>query len=96
MALEDIEIMRRYRRKKSGQRFLMHDSGPADPSRILIFTTVQNTQRLAASKVIFTDGTFKIVPRQFLQLMTVHGDFKGYSFPFVYVLSVKKNEETSA
>lgn len=92
--INDIEIPRRYRRTKTGQRFLMHDSGADDPNRILIFTTVANMQKLAASIIMFSDGTFKIVPHQFLQLMTIHGIYKGFCFPFVYVLTVNRTEET--
>ena len=38
------------------------------------------------------DGTFKIVPEQFLQLYTLHGYYMGKLFPFIYALLPNKSQ----
>lgn len=39
------------------------------------------------------DGTFKIQPRYFTQLYTVHGKYKNNFFPLVYALLPSKSQQ---
>lgn len=59
-----------------------------------MFTTLNNIRFLAESDTLFSDGTFKTVPNQFLQLFTIHGIVRQFVFPFVFCLTAKKNEHT--
>lgn len=93
--LQDIVIPERYRKTFRGENFLLHDSGPEDPERLLIFSTAENLRLLSFSDSFYSDGTFKTVPDQFLQLFTVHGIVAtSVVFPLVYVLTTRKTEET--
>ncbi|XP_003740616.1 uncharacterized protein LOC100902345 [Galendromus occidentalis] len=49
---------------------------------------------LCGAGTVFMDGTFRIVPRLFLQLYTIHAFFMGQMIPFVYFLLPNKQEAT--
>ena len=70
--------------------FLQYDSGLNDEERIVVFYSEASFLTLSNSEIIILDGTFKIYPRGFLQVYTLHGVCFGRSFPLVYVLMKKK------
>ncbi|PSN38021.1 hypothetical protein C0J52_24135 [Blattella germanica] len=70
----DVNINHPYNVTKSNEQFLLYDSGRENSDRLLIFSTGNNMRLLAASDIILSDGTFKSVPPQFMQLYTVHED----------------------
>jgi hypothetical protein len=92
--IQDIEVVHPYDRTAAGERFLHYDSGRDDPDRILIFTTKENLRILCQSAVIFADGTFKTVPNMFLQMYSLHAEFREHVFPLVYCLTARKTELT--
>ncbi|XP_052127756.1 uncharacterized protein LOC127750338 [Frankliniella occidentalis] len=92
--LQDIVIVAPYTRTASGERFLHYDSGPGDEERILMFTTKENLRILCMSIILFADGTFKTVPNMFLQMYSIHGEFRDNIFPLVFCLTVRKSEDT--
>mgnify|MGYP003623240631 FL=1 len=93
-SLQDIVIEDPYNKTLQGDLFLIYDPGIIDDNRILMFTTLNNIRFLAESDTLFSDGTFKTVPNQFLQLFTIHGIVQQFVFPFVFCLTAKKNEHT--
>ena len=58
----NFRIPGEYKTPPNGKDFLLHDSGNADPNRILIFGTNRTVQLLIEYRHWFVDGTFKIVP----------------------------------
>ena len=46
---------------------------------------------LAESEQWFMDGTFKIAPRQMMQLFTIHSMINQTTIPCVYILTMKKD-----
>lgn len=66
--------------------------------RIMLFTTVQNLQRLAQSKVFIMDGTFSSAPNGFAQIFTIHGSVGEQVhrkfLPFAHFLLPDKTEKT--
>ncbi|PSN39509.1 hypothetical protein C0J52_21142 [Blattella germanica] len=90
----DVNINHPYNVTKSNEQFLLYDSGRENSDRLLIFSTGNNMRLLAASDIILSDGTFKSVPPQFMQLYTVHGIYMGHVFPMVYALSTNKTQVT--
>lgn len=76
------------------QPFLQFDSGVTDPNRILIFYTIPTLRYLSRSNILFMDGTFRTVPTLFYMLYSIHGKVGGFVFPLIYVLMVKKNEQS--
>lgn len=80
--------------------FLKHDikSTTNANDRILIFSTDQNLDWLQASEHWFCDGTFKVSPILFDQLLTIHGlridNGKVTSFPLVYCLTPNRIQTT--
>lgn len=54
-------------------QFLLYDSGTKENSRIVIFGTDENIQFIKQCTELYMDGTFKVVPKLFDQLYTIHG-----------------------
>jgi hypothetical protein len=50
------------------ENFVLADTGPADPARIIIFASRTDVARLASCDVWVVDGTFKSAPQLFYQL----------------------------
>ena len=48
-----------------GDRFLLHDSGPGDDSRIILFATDDDLETLRLPDHWFGDGTFEVSPSIF-------------------------------
>lgn len=92
--LSSLEIVHPYTETKSHEKFLHYDSGPDSESRLLIFTTEKNLRKLCDSPMIFSNGTFKTAPDMFTQMFTIHGIYREHLFPFVYALTINKNEGT--
>nr|XP_018908476.1 PREDICTED: uncharacterized protein LOC109038019 [Bemisia tabaci] len=93
-SLNDVVIDHPYSHTKNDEPFLIFDNGAGSPERIIIFSTESNVKILGNSDTIFSDGTFKSVPNQFLQLYTLHGLFMGVVLPLVYMLCSNKTEDT--
>ena len=77
-----------------GDGFLLFDSGEGDIHRLLLFCTSNFLSILKESSNWYCDGTFKVVPEQFMQIYTIHAEREGYIFPCVYGLLQAKNEVT--
>ena len=90
----DIVIPDEYQITRSGERFLMYDTGAVDEDRILIFGTERNLQILETSQNWFCDGTFNVVPGQLYQLFTIHALANSYMLPCVYALLPNKRQDT--
>ena len=76
-------------------KFLVYDSGMNDPDRILIFSSNYALKALASTPHIATDGTFKLCPSLWTQMITVHGLYPGCgSIPYVFGLLPNKSQET--
>ena len=70
---------------KHGGSFFLYDS--ADRNRIFTFSVKSNLEVLATCGSWYIDGTFKIIPELFYQLMTVHGKTtRGYFRPLVFIM----------
>jgi len=62
--------------------------------KILVFSPKLSLQRLSASSIWQFDGTFDTAPDIFTQILTVHGEYRHESFPFVYALLPDKTEDS--
>lgn len=73
--------------------FLLADSGKSK-DRILIFGTQQLVRLLASSKDWHVDGTFKVVPPIFSQLVTIQSRFRDTktALPCLYILMPSKKQ----
>ena len=76
-------------RLQHGGSFLLYDS--ADRDRILTFSVKSYLEVLTTCGSWYIDGTFKIIPELFYQLMTVHGKTTtGYVRPLVFIMLPSK------
>lgn len=78
----------------TGERFLIFDSGVEDPNRILMFAGPNAVELMKESKHWFADGTFKVSPRIFFQLYTVHALLNERVIPCIYALLPNKTLDT--
>ena len=73
--------------------FLLSDV-TSDSKRIIIFASQHMLDQLGNSKIWMCDGTFKVVPRIFYQLYTIHVVREDFLFPCVYVMMPDKAQST--
>ena len=89
--LREINVPEELRRTLRGYVFLMHDSGPDDPDRFLIFAIQENLNNLVQYREWFADDTFKIAPHLFYQIYTIHCLCQDATLPMVYFFLRQKN-----
>jgi hypothetical protein len=76
------------------ENFILGDTGPADPNRIIIFSCTTDINRLTQCKTWVIDGTFKCAPDLWYQLWVIHGVFHEKTVPLVYSLLPNKQQNT--
>ncbi|CAF1314240.1 unnamed protein product [Rotaria sordida] len=62
-----------------------------EDNEMIIFTTKRNLSLLKECTHWFVDGTFKVCPKQFYQLFTLHALLKSVVIPLVYGLLIGKS-----
>jgi hypothetical protein len=72
----------------------MHDSGSEDEKRILVFATEGMVDLLTRYGHWFVDGTFRVSPNIYYQLLTVHVLVNETTIPCLYALLPDKTTET--
>ncbi|KAL7070009.1 hypothetical protein ACQ4LE_010923 [Meloidogyne hapla] len=94
--LSEINIPEQLRRTKTdlNEDFIMADTGPEDPNRIIVLASRTDVARLASCDVWLCDGTFKSCPQLYYQLWVIHGRFRQAAvLPFIYALLPSKTRE---
>lgn len=71
----------------------------SNEKKILVFATKLSRKLLKSSKSFFADGTFKITPKPFYQVFTIHADLYSDDdctniVPVVYTLLPDKSQDT--
>jgi len=92
---KDINITGSWAETIDGNRFLINvPNDPNDPNKMLVFASDEDLRLLAESKIIHVDGTFKVCPKQYSQLFTIHGVVESLVVPLVYALLPDKCRST--
>lgn len=91
-AMEDIPES--LQRTLDGKRFLQYDSGVNDNGRFIIFFNGDFLDILKDIKKWVCDGTFRSVPSDFYQLLTIQGSFLGNFMPLIFVLMKDKSQSS--
>ena len=65
---------------------LANDVGTGDKPRIIILGTIANLEKMAQCARWTADGTFSTSPDLFYQLYTIHGEYYGRTFPWVFCI----------
>ena len=73
-----------YTKNVQGELFLLCDTSNGK-SRMLIFSTKKDLQKLKSCNFWAADGTFSCVPDIFVQSYTIHGFF-DYKFAPLYIV----------
>lgn len=71
---------------KGNEQFIVYDGGNNDLNCLILFALIESIRLLARSNTIFSDGMFRAVPRQFMQLYTVHVVYMDNVLPLVYMV----------
>ncbi|CAF4933851.1 unnamed protein product, partial [Rotaria sp. Silwood1] len=74
------------RKTDRGDDFILYED-----NEMIIFTTKRNLSLLKECTHWFVDGTFKVCPKQFYQLFTLHALLKSVVIPLVYGLLIGKS-----
>lgn len=77
--LAELQLNDEYRVTKSGENFILFDSGVDDEivdDRTIIFGTNGNIEFMAKCEEIFMDGTFSVSPPLFSQVYIIHGKYR--------------------
>ena len=90
-SLEELRIPPSIISRRDGDEFLLYDSGPGE-GRILLLGTQDNVRALQSASVWGADGTFKVCPRLWAQLYTIHAVVDGYCLPCIYALLPGKSQ----
>lgn len=86
---DDIILEGQWATTNDDQPFVIHQDND-----MILLGTDNNLEMLAAADTIFMDGTFKISPRLFTQLFTLHIIYMGFFIPVVYALLKDKSGNT--
>ena len=77
--------------------FLIFDSnenGEDESSRILIFASADMRFKASIATELFDDGTYRVVPRGFATLYTIHSVINGVPYPVFFCLTKNEREDT--
>ena len=77
---------------RDGGQFLLFDDGSED--RILGFGSEDAVKILCSAACVLMDGTFRVVPRLFSQMYTLHASFRNQVMPLLYFLLPNKEKNT--
>ena len=72
--------------------FLIHDSGPQDPRRMLVFATDFQLRQLCNSTEWYADGNFKMAPNIYMQLYVLRAALDEGAVSCVYAFLAGKAE----
>ena len=85
----DIELEGQWATTNDNQRFLLHKDDD-----MIVLATDDNLEKLASAETVFMDGTFRVAPRQFTQLFSLHIIYLGFFIPVLYALLKDKSRDT--
>ena len=77
--------------------FLLFDSNENEenaPSRVLIFASADMRFKASIATELFADGTYRVVPRGFATLYTIHSVIDGVPYPVFFCLTKDEREDT--
>ena len=74
-----------------GVEFMQYDSGMDDANRFILFATESDIIHLSHCDVWIIDGTFKVAPDDFVQLVTIQGRIRETFVALVYILLANKS-----
>lgn len=90
--LRELTLEDCWARTRDGENFLIINDGRDD--RIVGFATDASLAILCDSRDVYMDGTFRVVPKLFLKLYSVHAFYEGKMMPLLYFLLPSKSTET--
>ncbi|KAG0427305.1 hypothetical protein DMUE_5912, partial [Dictyocoela muelleri] len=89
----DLEILEIFKNTFNNETFLQYDNKSLK-NRIIIFYTDDILNILKKSQIICMDATFFTAPKNFTQLLILHGQYFKKIIPCIYVFMSNKNEES--
>ena len=90
----DYDIPNELMKTLNGVDFLLHDSGMECKDRCIIFSTASDIIHLFNGDTWIIDGTFKVCPAGFSQLITIQALVRGKYCALVFCVMKRKNLES--
>ena len=90
-AAEDIPEC--FRKNLRNEKFFEYDSGVNDSKRFVIYQSDFQLNFLKKSSIWIIDGTFKTVPKEFTQMISIHSIIFGKCFALAYILMKTKQKD---
>lgn len=90
----DVDVPITLRNDYHGNLFLRFDSNLEDENRFIVLASHFKEQFFPNAKIFLIDGTFKIAPHGFAQIVSIHSYLLGKYYPFVTLLMKNKKELT--
>lgn len=90
----EVEIPNVFKFTVRSRSFLFFDSGQFNENRILFFSTDENLSYLENCETWVCDGTFRMVPAEFLRLYVIYGKICRNSVPLAFSLLRNKTKES--
>ena len=91
---KQLDIPNALHKNLRGEIFLRYDSGVEDQFRIVIFYSDIQAEILNLSTIWLVDCTFKSVPNNFSQFLTIHCEYLGKFIASFHALMKSKNENS--
>ena len=89
-----IPVVRNFEIPEIFENFIRYDSGSNDNERIILCGDPEMLRVLEKSSFWLADGTFKITPKMFYQLYSIHVSVSGIAPACIYAFLPNKTEKT--
>ena len=89
-----IPVARNFEIPEIFENFIRYDSGSNDHERIILCGDPEMLRILEKSSFWLADGTFKITPKMFYQLYSIHVSVSGNAPACIYAFLPNKTEKT--
>ena len=74
--------------------FLIHDSGPQDPERMIIYASDESLRHLSTATEWYMDGNFKLAPNLFMQLYVIRATRVNGQYPLQDIAPSHESHES--
>jgi hypothetical protein len=92
ISMHDIPLQ--LQKTNNNYQFMQFDSGVENEKRFIVFFSSEFLNYIQKIDVWIIDGTFKSVPKDFYQLITLQGLIFNQYIPLIFILTTDKTTDT--
>lgn len=87
------DIPNEFIKLSNGEMFYLFDNGVENENRVAAFGNTFLLTEFRTENTFFIDGTFKVVPKPFEQLLIIQGVFKEKKYPLIFFSNEKAKRD---